>query len=369
LDRTRGFGRPHAGFAPSIGPRGPRLHFGSGYRPGISTGAGPFTYYHPIGSRKSPARPAGTGRTSVSAYERDVRRAAREQEWSAALDKRLTTDFLTAHRRVFSQHVRAVLEPPPEIDREAVFKQVWGERKRGISFFRLSARKVAKKAAREETDVKVSELRIEAEKEIAAQQAEIDHEWTLLLNNDPNTVVAALEDEFEETEAPAAPLGCHDGTVSVLLRFPRIDGIVPDTQAILTGTGRHSVKHRSQTERNQLYLSALAAETIAVAKQAFAAAPAVTEATVFVMEGHGPEDPIPRVTPLLAVKLNRAALEATDMSRLWAPRIVSRFENVLNVKGRTAQMAPISLSAHPEFKPLVEKIAGDLEWPVDPRCK
>ena len=157
--------------------------------------------------------------------------------------------------------------------------------------------------------------------------------------------------------------------LSVLLRFPRIDGIVPETQATLTGTGRHSVKHRSQTERNQLYLSALAAETIVVAKQAFAAAPAVTEATVFVIEGHGPEDPIPQVTPLLAVKLNRAALEATDMTQLWAPQIVSRFENVVNVKGRTGQVAPISLSAHAEFKPLVEKIAKDLEWPVDPRCK
>jgi hypothetical protein len=228
LDRTRRLWVSPRGVRTSIGPRGARLHFGSGYRPGISTGAGPFTYYHPIGSRKSPARRAGTGRTSVSAYEREVRRAAREQEWSAALslDQSLTTDFLTEHRRVFSQHVRDVLEPPPEIDRKAIFKQVWSERKRGISFFRLSARKGAKKAAREETGLKVAELRIEAQKEIAAQQAEIDHQWTLLLNNDPNTVVAALEDEFEETEAPAAPLGCHDGTLSVLLRFPRIDGIV-----------------------------------------------------------------------------------------------------------------------------------------------
>ena len=39
------------GMRASIGPRAARLHVGVG-RPGVSTGAGPFTWYRPLGGKK-----------------------------------------------------------------------------------------------------------------------------------------------------------------------------------------------------------------------------------------------------------------------------------------------------------------------------
>jgi hypothetical protein len=153
-----------------------------------------------------------------------------------------------------------------------------------------------------------------------------------------------------------------------VVRFPRVDGIVPELQAAQTGTGAHTVKHRTQTERNQLYLAAITAQSIAVTREAFAAAPGLSSATVLVIEGHAPDDPVPQVSPLLAVRFQKTALEAMNMDEMWATQVAYSFEHVLNIRGRTADVAPISLAKNPDLRPAVEKISQDLKWPVDPRC-
>jgi hypothetical protein len=43
------------GVRTAIGPRWLRYHFGPGGK-GVSTGAGPFTYYRPIRRRRAPGR-------------------------------------------------------------------------------------------------------------------------------------------------------------------------------------------------------------------------------------------------------------------------------------------------------------------------
>lgn len=47
------------GLRAGIGPRAARVHVGGG-RPSVSTGAGPFTYWHTVGhtQRGRPTRPA-----------------------------------------------------------------------------------------------------------------------------------------------------------------------------------------------------------------------------------------------------------------------------------------------------------------------
>ena len=41
----------------SLGPRLFRLHAGGGYRGGVSTGAGPFTWFWPLGRSRRGRRP------------------------------------------------------------------------------------------------------------------------------------------------------------------------------------------------------------------------------------------------------------------------------------------------------------------------
>lgn len=40
------------GVRTSVGPRWARYHTGGGYRSGVSTGAGPFTWYRGVGRRR-----------------------------------------------------------------------------------------------------------------------------------------------------------------------------------------------------------------------------------------------------------------------------------------------------------------------------
>jgi len=45
----------------SLGPRAARLHTGGGYRAGVSTGAGPFTWYRPLRRRRRRGTRASRG--------------------------------------------------------------------------------------------------------------------------------------------------------------------------------------------------------------------------------------------------------------------------------------------------------------------
>ncbi len=50
------------GLRTSLGPRAARVHVGGGYRAGVSTGAGPVTLYHGVGtSKRGRSRRSATG--------------------------------------------------------------------------------------------------------------------------------------------------------------------------------------------------------------------------------------------------------------------------------------------------------------------
>lgn len=113
--------------------------------------------------------------------------------------------------------------------------------------------------------------RREAERE--AEQARLDEEWERLCRNEPDVAIAALETAFADNEAPAAPIDCEGERTTVVMEFQSPEAIVPERKPARTPTGKPTLKKRTKTEINTLYLEALGSNVLATAKEAFAVAP------------------------------------------------------------------------------------------------
>jgi hypothetical protein len=105
------------------------------------------------------------------------------------------------------------------------------------------------------------------------QQVELDAQWHRLLANDPETVATALRRALGET--PVVVVGMIVGTPTALLAVvvPQQDQAIADREAGYTPTGRPTLRTRSKTRMNELYLAAIASRILFAAEVAVAAAP------------------------------------------------------------------------------------------------
>jgi hypothetical protein len=163
-----------SGVRAGIGPRAARFWVGAGGT-GVSTGAGPVSLYRGINTRSR----RGPSRTSMVAYDRQVRAAQRAQEITAA--GTALTAMLAAHQHEFQE------ASPPIV----------------LPAWRLSDRKAAKERARLMAREEVERRGRELGAERAEQQRHLDEGWALLLANDPHTVIQTLDEAFEDNQAPA----------------------------------------------------------------------------------------------------------------------------------------------------------------------
>jgi len=193
-----------------------------------------------------------------------------------------------------------------------------------------------------------------AEHELLQRQA--DQRWEALLGHDAETVMAALEEAYEGNQAPAACLdvgtdrGVRYATVMVL--FPPVEAI-PEKRAAFTPTGRPTMKARTKTDRNGLYLAALGSTVLATVREGFAVTPSVQEFR------------------LVAVRTSSAALEAVFAGRFprhrfgtagWesldpAAVLVGLPDSLLRRVGRTGEVAALDLSAEPPLAELMTAVS------------
>jgi hypothetical protein len=239
--------------------------------------------------------------------------------------------------------------------------------RKGIPLYKLGERRAARHRADGEAEEEAGRRDDEAKAEVASEQAKIDVAWQRLGENDPDIVMPTLEHAFDESQWPAAPLGCHDGSASLLMRFPTINAVVPQTEATTTPTGRESLKTRTASERNVLYADAIYGWALATAKRVFATAPKLDEVKLLAIEGEEPGRPYTTLVPLYAGHFTRAGFAGVNWTD-GAARIASRFPGVVNITGRTHEVSPLDLRSNPQLRPVVEKVAHDLSCPVDPRC-
>lgn len=338
------------GLRAHVGQRGGRLHFGGGGRTGISTGAGPFTYY----------TSGGSSRRSGSSYggptKAELARAEKIAEGQKLREEILS--IVEIHRVDFPPVSKPDPEPPPAPRIDRFLKQRQKQELQGVSILKRAERRGAKERARQlaKTDLKLEQERLDAEHAEAVGQ--IDHDWELLLSNDPETVIATVDGAFEDNDAPAAPVNVEGSTLSLVVLVPGTED-VPERKPDVTPSGNPTVRKLAKKERGDLYLTLICGHLLATIKEALAMAPSISDVKAVVVR-RGADDVYGRrrMEVLLAGLYERSDLKRVKWSDVLPSDVVQEaaVDLLWNLKGRSPQLQPLDLDDHPDLKEFVQAL-------------
>jgi len=180
--------------------------------------------------------------------------------------------------------------------RQAMSDVGWFARERR-AFAREEARQAAVAIANEQFDRALDE----AER----LQAAYDAYWAALCAHDLETVIGALDDAFADNAWESTCVDARTDQdsgrryVSCVVNFGTAD-MVPDRTVATSPTGRPSLRKRSQTDINNVYVAALGSTVLATVKEALAVAPAADEIRMLVV----------RAEPSSAAAVSRAGYSA-----------------------------------------------------------
>lgn len=283
--------------------------------------------------------------------------------------------------------------PPPEpVDRYELMREFRKRRREGIPFWRIrdqidvareadqEAEEAADAQAREREVAQVAEQRrldglwselqrakasvaeelpgrTAAEQERrdaarAAEQQELDETWARLQVNDPEVTLPTLKKAFADNEAPAEAIRCEGGRTTVVMQFSPPEAIVPDRKPARTPTGKRTLKKRTKTEINALYLEALGSNVLATVKEAFAVAPGTETVQLLVVRRETDKKNSGQLAAIYLGEFNRGGYEGAN------PSAPGRALNLtpgamLNLKGKTEQVAPLDLKERPDVATLL----------------
>jgi hypothetical protein len=212
-----------------------------------------------------------------------------------------------------------------------------------VSIFRRSTRKAATAAAVLATQMECNELEAANHAQHVAVQQEIDQLWQRLITNDPDVVLAVLSHVFPNSTANAAPLGVWDAQAQVALLVPD-PAALPERHPTTTAAGNLSLKKFTKGETSDLYKQLVAGLVLATAKEAFAAAPGVTDIRILALRGT-PADAYGKVRPeaILAAQIHRAALNGVQWTKADALSILNEISSELLTRtaGSSKSFAPL----------------------------
>jgi hypothetical protein len=288
-----------------------------------------------------------------------VRKAQRLERFEDA--QRMHTEFvhhLRAHEETFPLIEKAVVAREV-IDVEARVTSAGHEAEKSIAFLHPRQRRAARDSAGAIARDQAQAAQQLADERVAAEQRDADAAWDQLVSNDPATVLATIEDAFADNEAPAAPIDCDWGNVTLLMRFPAVDGLVPTATPDQTPTGRPTIREYSKTERNTLHFAAMLSHAHATVTEAFAVAPGIDSATLLVISADASS-----LTAIYAAHVDRSSFERgawlSDGVAIPAPNAL------VNLRGRTQELAPLSLESEADLSAVIRHLAGDLGLSVNP---
>jgi hypothetical protein len=328
------------GVRASIGPRISRLHFGAG-GPGISTGAGPISYYQPLDIGGG-AAPIARGRAAKLEQARQV---------NAIWDR-----LMRVHQAQFPELEAPVIQRPDVPEQQVLVRQRRKQAVKGIGWFRRAERRRARDLAEAQARSDWRQMNADADVEQARQQQQADAWWARLLANDPQAVMDQLADAFEDNESPAAPLDVAGSEVSIALLAPPDDAI-PARMGKVTAAGNPSLAKLAKGERGMLVTSITMGYALVTIREAFAVAPGLDCARVVVLR-KSPADSSEAagLECVAAGRWRRDRLAAADWSNQDAGRIAidSAEELLLDIRGGAPRA--LDLADEPELRDLIEGI-------------
>jgi hypothetical protein len=305
------------------------------------------TYYTGLGGSRS-----SSGRSpSPTQLEKELRFESLHAQLKALLE---------VHHVDFPAAKPPVAPEPPPVDKKAFVSARKKQELAGIPFWKLGLRKDAKKRAAElaEEDVEVERERVVAER--FQRQAELDERWKRLTNNDPETVISAIEEAFEDNEAPATPVDVEDDVLSLVMMAPGEDA-VPDKKPALTPSGNPTVKRMNKTETADAYVTLVFGHLLATVKEALACAPEIDQVKTVVVR-RTPKDIYGRqhLEALFAATYDRKNMERIQWKDALAPEIaIEGGQDVLvQLKGRAKTLQPLDLTREAQLVSLLEVLDG-----------
>lgn len=307
---------------------------------GVSSGAGPLRYYHRFGGTAS-SRRGPSLKSQLAAQERAARQQEKVARFQAAVDlEKQLVEFCQLHTEEFVEAKRWTATPPEPVNETKIRKLLVSAELEGIPFYKLGERKRAKEAAAVRLPEALEAERKKREASVDEQQAELDGVWQKLINNDPATVLGALEEAFEDNETPAVAVSCQASRVDVIMKWPSLEAIVPDTKPDLTPAGNPTVKKRPKKEQAEFYLAALASNALATVKEAFAVCPAIDEIGIAVIrETVDPSRGDPIIEPIFFGTATRSALEPVRWRSIEPIPALFRLDTGrVGLKGRGASL-------------------------------
>ncbi len=354
------------GVRTSLGPRAARVHVGGGYRPGVSTGAGPVTLYQSVGGSRRRRSPGGSGHggragasATVAARQRQAAAAARSSEaerLAAAI-----ASLQSLHRDPVEPVSHPVAPDEPPVDAAAVRERHEKSALRGVPFWKRSDRRAAREAARASAEQEIDQLTSERDGRRRDAQALLDRRWAELVANEPDVVQATLAEAFEEGELHSSPLAVEGGEVSLAVFVPGED-VVPERKPGTTPAGKPTIQKMTVTEQADLYTAAVCGHVVAAVREAFAVAPGLGLARavavrVSVADAYGRRG----LECLLAVTLARSALDGIDWSSAGAYDVLRQAgpDLTVNLTGRARHLSPLDLAHEPDLAALLQAVDLD----------
>jgi hypothetical protein len=194
----------------------------------------------------------------------------------------------------------------------------------------------------------------------AAEQELLDEYWKRLNANDQHVTLAALEQAFADNEAPAAAIDCDGPRTTVVMQFVPPEAIVPERKPARTPTGKPTLKKRTKTEINALYLQALGSNVLATVKEAFAVAPGTEVVQMLVVRHETSKAHASGLACIYVGEFDRTTFASASGSRDPAIGLNLSTEAVLNLKGRTEVVSPIALDGRPDLAGVIAAVERGL---------
>jgi hypothetical protein len=138
--------------------------------------------------------------------------------------------------------------------------------------------------------------------------------------------------------------------------------VIPEQKPSLTPTGRPTLKKRTKSERNELYVSMLASQALATAKETFAVAVAINRVVLLVLRKQASAGlGLDRVEPLFCGTFTRELLDGADWSMLDLVRVLDEVPDaLLKRRGQAGELQPLDLSEERELAEVVEAVQAGL---------
>jgi hypothetical protein len=337
------------GLRAHVGPRAARLHVGGG-RTGVSTGAGPFTYYTSGGA--SPRRP---GRPSYAVGPTPAQINQAEKAQQARLIAARLDAVHRLHRQDFAPLQRRLAPMPALPPFAAVLATEERTALAGVGLFARTERREARRRARDQAETVARRLLAEARRDQVAEQSRLDATWERLLENDEEVVLPVLEAAFEDNHAPVAAVGTDGGDVAIVVLVPGEDAL-PDRAPGVTAAGNLSLRPATRTRVAEWYRQLVAGHVLVSVKETLAMAPGAASVTVVAVRRDAEV-----VSPLLAARFDRERLSSADLATAdaWSV-VVGVGEQVLaRTKGAAGSLQPLDLGAEPELRRLVDAFVAE----------